>query len=227
MIRYSSWFNVSPLGTNTYSIKSQQLKKTMNMAFTFNLFCHALDSPGMIVTSIVKIASLSWQCTCIFMCHHHSTHIMFNITFYFQVELRNFHILSLILMWDTNFIGDRVGMGGGGVREKQRKNEKVIGLCNTCTVTNCNKQWELMSLFQKWHLTHMTSMSVVDQATKVTIDHLMTSLSQKTLHKPHRLKLITIFQGRKCPVRDGWKVPYSFGLKSQQPILPKLKSMKV
>jgi hypothetical protein len=70
----------------------------MSMVFTLNLLCYAFDSPGMILISIVKIASLFWQCTCIFMCHHHSTHIMFNITFYFQVELHNFQILSLILL---------------------------------------------------------------------------------------------------------------------------------
>lgn len=79
---------------------------------------------------------------------------------------------------------------------------------------------------QKWHLTHVTSTSVVYQATEVTFDFSMTSLSQKTLHKPHWLKLITISQGTKSPVRDGWKVPYSFGLNSQQSILPNLESMK-
>jgi hypothetical protein len=83
-----------------------------------------------------------------------------------------------------------------------------------------------MSLFQKWHLTHATSTSVVYQTTKVTFDHSVTSLSQKTLHKPHWLKLITISEGTTCHVRDGWKVPYSFGLNSQQPILPNLKFMK-
>jgi hypothetical protein len=172
----------------------------------------------MILISIVKIASLIWQCTCIFMCHHQSTHIMFNI-FYFQVELHNFRILSLILMWDTNFTGDRVE------GREERNNKKVIGLCNRCTVTYCTEQWELMSPFQKWHLTHMTSTFVVDQATKVTSNH-STNLSQKTLHKPHWLKLIAISQETKCPIRDRWNVPYSFGLNSQQPILQNLKSMK-
>jgi len=74
-------------------------------------------------------------------------------------------------------------------------------------MTNCTEQWELRSLFQKWHLTHVTSTSVVDQATKVTFDHLMTSLSQKTLHKPHWLKLITNFPGNSMPCERWLKSP--------------------
>jgi len=60
-----------------------------------------------------------------------------------------------------------------------------------------------MSVFQKGHLTRVISTSVVDQATNVTFDHFMTSPSQKTLLKPHWLKLITISHGTQCPVTDG------------------------